>query len=229
MGAPKSEAHRAALKAAWTRPERRAVNARPEVREKHRVAMLAAWTRPEVQEKHRAARDRPEYQEKMRAANARPEIREQRRIVRMRPDVQAKHRAAMARPETRQKLSVAGRAAMARPETKERHRAGLEAWMSRPDAWWTLDHNHQSHYVRGVLCRECNRGIFRENPEVLQSAAVYFARPLLDIVYPIARKRRALRTRLLAEQNGRCAICQTDNPRPLNQRTCAPSPATKTA
>jgi hypothetical protein len=38
-----------------------------------------------------------------------------------------------------------------------------------------IDHNHQSGEFRGILCKTCNRalGLFRDNPDILKSAAAY--------------------------------------------------------
>lgn len=38
-----------------------------------------------------------------------------------------------------------------------------------------VDHCHNSGYIRGILCNECNRGLgyFHDNPEALNKAALY--------------------------------------------------------
>lgn len=41
-----------------------------------------------------------------------------------------------------------------------------------------VDHNHKTNEIRGLLCGSCNRalGLFKENYEVISSAAEYMAR-----------------------------------------------------
>lgn len=38
-----------------------------------------------------------------------------------------------------------------------------------------MDHDHQSNYIRGLLCRKCNWGLgnFRDNTELLERAVEY--------------------------------------------------------
>ena len=38
-----------------------------------------------------------------------------------------------------------------------------------------IDHNHTTGEFRGILCKTCNRalGLFRDNPDILRSAATY--------------------------------------------------------
>ena len=39
----------------------------------------------------------------------------------------------------------------------------------------TIDHDHESHEIRGLLCRLCNTGLgaFRDSPEFLLKAVSY--------------------------------------------------------
>jgi len=43
---------------------------------------------------------------------------------------------------------------------------------------WHIDHDHKTGLVRGVLCSPCNRalGLFKENPQALESAIAYLTR-----------------------------------------------------
>ena len=48
----------------------------------------------------------------------------------------------------------------------------------RKDMWFSVDHNHTTGAVRGLLCGRCNVaiGMFDENPETLKSAIAYLDR-----------------------------------------------------
>jgi len=42
----------------------------------------------------------------------------------------------------------------------------------------SVDHNHRTGVVRGLLCNNCNTGVgyFQENPTLLQAAALYLSK-----------------------------------------------------
>jgi hypothetical protein len=54
-------------------------------------------------------------------------------------------------------------------------------WTGRNGRYVSLsvDHNHRTGEVRGLLCRVCNRilGLFRDNPEAFRRAADYLTEP----------------------------------------------------
>ena len=45
----------------------------------------------------------------------------------------------------------------------------------------SVDHNHETGVIRGILCRRCNFGIgnFRDDPDLLQIAASYLGREVV--------------------------------------------------
>jgi hypothetical protein len=45
---------------------------------------------------------------------------------------------------------------------------------------WHTDHDHDTHKVRGILCRSCNTGLgtFKEDPDLFASALKYLRRNL---------------------------------------------------
>jgi hypothetical protein len=51
----------------------------------------------------------------------------------------------------------------------------------------SVDHNHGTMVVRGLLCDACNNGIsrFKENPDVIRAAAKYLEAPPLNIPIPM--------------------------------------------
>ncbi len=40
---------------------------------------------------------------------------------------------------------------------------------------WCVDHDHQTGFVRGLLCRDCNAalGLFKDSQEILERAIGY--------------------------------------------------------
>jgi hypothetical protein len=53
----------------------------------------------------------------------------------------------------------------------------------------SVDHDHKSGIIRGLLCSPCNQGlgIFREDPRRLRSAADYLERAVVDVREGIPR------------------------------------------
>ena len=65
-------------------------------------------------------------------------------------------------------------------------------WTGRNGRYVSLsvDHNHKTGEVRGLLCRTCNRvlGFWRDNPEVFIRAAEYLIDPPARKVLPEMRR-----------------------------------------
>lgn len=55
--------------------------------------------------------------------------------------------------------------------------AGKVCTICRGDNRLTVDHDHETGKIRGVLCNTCNRalGMFRDSPELLVRAILYLA------------------------------------------------------
>jgi group I intron endonuclease len=127
-----SDAAKATLKVAMTRPEMKrkiaTARAQPEYRTNMSIALKAAYARPEAKARQDAAKARPEYKIKRAATLALPEVRarisetakavaarpgvktrmsEAAKAAYERPEVQAKQAAARARPEVRAKQAAA--------------------------------------------------------------------------------------------------------------------------
>jgi len=64
-----------------------------------------------------------------------------------------------------------GKCAICRSEFDKRVSLKVSSRFSR----LSVDHNHQTNKVRGLLCNSCNQGLglFEENPEFLRNAAIY--------------------------------------------------------
>ena len=70
---------------------------------------------------------------------------------------------------------------IAERERKEREQRGRCAICSQ-DSPLVVDHNHDTHQVRSLLCQKCNSGIgyFDENANFLLTAVEYLQQPQLD-------------------------------------------------
>jgi len=71
--------------------------------------------------------------------------------------------------------------------TREKPREGRDCLV--------IDHNHRTHRIREMLCARCNRGYYRENPDLLLAASKYFKKhkALDDLLPTIKRKRKRKR------------------------------------
>ena len=214
-----NERRSAAAKAVWARPEYRAEHhvamkaacARPEERTRRSIASKASWSNPERRAKQQVAM--PGLQAKRVATMARPESKAKRQAAAKaawtRPEYRAKQ---LTVPKTKRQAAAKARwadeeyrakqqATRARPEVKANRSAVAKAAWTRPDIQWTLDHNHITNRVRGVLCQNCNRGTYQEDSTRLRRAADYFEYPPFDLPRPSSHiERRVLRAQLLVQQ-----------------------------
>jgi hypothetical protein len=78
-----------------------------------------------------------------------------------------------------------------------------------------VDHDRDTHSIRGLLCMRCNSGIgdFAHNARILENAIAYLSQPRTAHVYcsdfgRLART-RPWREELRRSQDNRCAICKT--------------------
>ncbi len=81
----------------------------------------------------------------------------------------------------------------------------------------SIDHNHTTGKVRGVLCNRCNiaLGMLKENPEIIKQAIAYLSIDFSNnITYQSVRKRKQLvqvYDELVKQRSETCRICGKDS------------------
>ena len=81
----------------------------------------------------------------------------------------------------------------------------------------SIDHNHTTGKVRGVLCNRCNiaLGMLKENPEIIKQAIAYLSLDFSNnITYQSVRKRKQLvqvYDELVKQRSETCRICGKDS------------------
>jgi len=133
---------------------------RPEVKELHRIRNLAHSQRPEVKKRAKIRQQTPG-------------VKAWQKTYYQRPEVKARGQDAFLRKlygitlEARN-IMIAGQ--------------GSVCAVCRNSDWGskgpTVDHNHITGAIRGILCMNCNRaiGLLRDNPKTLRAAADYLER-----------------------------------------------------
>lgn len=143
-----------------------------------------AWSREKWREVHKAWREKNKDKLKARRMAKRDEINAKSRAYRAKNKVfinakqrlwRKQNKAKSRRNDRKNLLKNSYGMSLREFQTLSRHQGGLCAICDSKPKTLSVDHNHSTHKVRGLLCRPCNSalGLFKDNPNFLRHAIAY--------------------------------------------------------